>query len=96
MSERRTGKSKITLRKGETLAQAIMTAKHKPAAPGQFTGKYEVLSASGMVMATGMTKGQAENLLDNWRRDRKEPYQLRRERVPMPADIAALDMGDDE
>lgn len=66
-----------------------------PLKPGQFTGKYEVYSSTA-VLATGMTKREAENLLDNWRRYRKELYQIRREKVRMPPDIEALDMGDDD
>lgn len=67
----------------------------EPRKPGQFTGKWEVYSPTA-VCATGMTQWQAANLIENWRRYRSEPYSMRRSRVPMPPDIAALDAGDDE
>ena len=63
--------------------------------PGQFTGKWEVLTYSGTVLCTGLRESEAVNLLDNHRRQ-KRLTTMRRERVPIPPDIAALDMGDDD
>ena len=63
--------------------------------PGQFTGKWQVLSQSGVVLANGCEKDEAANLIVNHKRSGL-CCTMRRERVQSPPDIIALDMGDDE